>query len=335
MAALAAGTDGEPGAGPFVRALWAVQRYGSQDAADPRHDERTKASLTAALAKGGAITKQAVTNKLMDANTFGAIAGSDDLVQASELKAALDAGMPETRRRLLPAVAAHLDLLTTSFDRIDPGHLTAGEQLAEWIVGGYQPGKPLPVIFVCTGNSRRSILGATMGNVAAAYWGLPEVRCYSGGTAPSAFNSRTIAALKAIGVEIEPTGEEAERGAEAGPNPVYTVRWGEGDGSSAMHTTEFSKHYSDAGNPQSGFAAVMVCTQADAECPIVKGAARRISMPFLDPKSYDDSEYEAVKYAERRDDLGRLMLAVMLKARRQLEAKGKLGPPSVVPATDR
>ena len=60
---------------------------------------------------------------------------------------------------------------------------------------GTQPGRPLPITFVCTGNSRRSILGATMGNVAAAYYGLPEVRCYSGGTAPTAFNPRTAATL--------------------------------------------------------------------------------------------------------------------------------------------
>jgi hypothetical protein len=273
----------------------------------------------------------------MDAKTFHSLAGSDDLVQPLELQAALDATVPDTRRRLLPAVASHLDLLTTSFDRIDAPHLAAGEQLAEWIVASYQPGKALPVIFVCTGNSRRSILGATMGNVAAAYWGLPEVRCYSGGTAPSAFNSRTIATLQAIGIEVEPTGEEAARGVEGAANPVYSVRWGAAaeDSSAPMETIEFSKHYGDAANPQSGFAALMVCSQADAECPMVKGAARRISTPFLDPKSYDDGDYETIKYAERRDDLGRLMLAAMLKARRQLEAKGRIAPPAIAAPADR
>ena len=33
----------------------------------------------------------------------------------------------------------------------------------------------------------------------------------------------------------------------------------------------------------------MVCGEADAACPVVKGAAARISMPYLDPKIYDDS----------------------------------------------
>jgi hypothetical protein len=50
----------------------------------------------------------------------------------------------------------------------------------------------------------------------------------------------------------------------------------------------------------------------------------RIAMPYLDPRLYDDSEFEARKYAERRDDIGRLMLAVMMQARRQLVMSGKL-----------
>ena len=41
-------------------------------------------------------------------------------------------------------------------------------------------------------------------------------------------------------------------------------------------------------------------------------------MPYLDPKIYDDSIYESMKYAERRDDIGRLMLSVMMQARNRL-----------------
>ena len=101
--------------------------------------------------------------------------------------------MPESRKRLNPKVVAHADLLTTSFDMIDEPHREAGEKLVDWIVKNYRPGQPLHVTVVCTGNSRRSILGATMGNIAAAYYGMPEIRFHSGGTAPTAFNPRTIA----------------------------------------------------------------------------------------------------------------------------------------------
>jgi hypothetical protein len=160
-----------------------------------------------------------------------------------------------------------------------------------------------------------------MGNLAAAYYGMPEIRFHSGGTAPTAFNPRTISALKGIGFEVVPTGKEAERGEPKTANPIYRVRWGEG-----FDTIEFSKHYGDQSNPQAGFAALMVCGEADAACPFVKGASLRVSMPYLDPKIYDDGAYESAKYAERRDDIGRLMLSVMIQARGELASKESAGP---------
>ena len=69
-------------------------------------------------------------------------------------------------------------------------------------------------------NSRRSILGATMGDLAAAYYGFDNIRFHSGGTIPSACNKRTVATLKEIGFQIEPTGKEAERGDSKTPNPI-------------------------------------------------------------------------------------------------------------------
>ena len=107
----------------------------------------------------------------------------------AEISKAVEAAVPESRVRLLPKVREHADTLTTSFDMIDETHRLAGQKLADWIAKNYRPGKPLDVVVVCTGNSRRSILGATMGNVAAAYYGMPEIRFHSGGTAPTAFNA--------------------------------------------------------------------------------------------------------------------------------------------------
>jgi hypothetical protein len=178
----------------------------------------------------------------------------------------LDAEVPESRKNLNPRVAAYADLLTTSFDLIDGPHGEAGEKLVDWVVKNYKPGQPLHIIVVCTGNSRRSILGATMGNVAAAYYGMPEVRFYSGGTAPTAFNARTVACLKEIGVEVESIGKEAPRGEPKTANPIYKVRWGSG-----LEAEEFSKTYHDASNPHEGFAALMVCGEADAACPSSRG----------------------------------------------------------------
>jgi arsenate reductase len=316
--ALAAGpSTGD--AGPLVRALWMIQRFGTADAANPVNDQRIKGLLFKALGKEGELSFKELEG-FMEPETFKTLAGADDRLNSDEIRKAVDAAVPESRGRLPPKLKAHTEYLTTSFDMIDEEHRLAGVSLAEWIAKNYQPGKPLDVVVVCTGNSRRSILGSTMGNIAAAYYGMPEVRFHSGGTAPTAFNSRTVATLKEIGVEIEPTGKEAARGEPQTANPIYRLRWGTpgGAGGPAMETTEFSKVYDDPANPKKDFAALMVCGEADAGCPFVRGSALRLSMPYLDPKIYDGSAFEAIKYAERRDDIGRLMLSVMMQARQRM-----------------
>lgn len=321
----AAQDPSEADPGPMVRALWLFQRYGNADVVEPNNDEHVKAVLAKALGKQNVLTYPAV-KELMSASSFNALAGADGQLDAAEVKKALDADEPATRKRLLPKVAEHADLLTTSCDMIGEVHRASGEKLVDWIVANYKPGQPLDVTCVCTGNSRRSVMGATMGNIAADYYGLPEIRFHSGGTKPSACNARAVRALKAIGVEVEPTGEDAPRGEPETANPKYRVRWGEAGESSEpkMETVEFSKSYSDPVNPQKGFAALMVCSEADAACPFVKGSSLRVSMPYLDPKIYDGGCLEEAKYAERRDDLGRLMISVMMWARYQLAAAKKL-----------
>lgn len=225
----------------------------------------------------------------------------------------------EPRESLFPKVREHMARLGEEAEQIGAGHREGGDALAQWLAANYQPGKPLHVLAICTGNSRRSMFTASMGNFAAAYHGLAEITFRSAGTAPSAINSRTIRALNAIGVEIQPTGEEAKRGPDDAPNPKLLVRWGKAG--SGLETVEFSKHYSDPSNAQQGFAAILVCSDADKECPIVRGAAKRIPLPFNDPKAFDGQPEEEAKYAERRDDIGRLMMLVMKQVREKVDAK--------------
>jgi hypothetical protein len=323
IAALAvmAGPGQDSDAGPLVNALWLVQRYGTADAVDPANDQKVKARLFKALGKDGNLEFTPLLG-IMDADAFKKLARADGRLDAKEIRAAVDAAVPESRKRLNPQIRKHVESLSTSLDMIDEPHRHAGHDLAEWIAKNYRAGQKLDVIVVCTGNSRRSILGATMGNIAAAYYGMPELCFHSGGTAPTAFNSRTVKALREIGVIIEPTGTEAERGEPKTENPIYRVRWGVAGSSdsASFETMEFSKKFDDAANPHQGFSALMVCSEADAACPLVKGAAKRISMAYLDPKIYDGSPFESAKYAERRDDMGRSMLSAVMQARRQLSA---------------
>ena len=227
------------------------------------------------------------------------------------------ARIPEPLRSyasLLAATSRQVELEQSAVRR------AAMDNVAQWL-GAAPATKPLvPVIVVCTGNSRRSMLGAALGNLAAAHYGLTHVRCFSGGTAPTAFNHRTLRTLQEVGFMITATGDEAARGEPQTPNPRYEVRWGEN-----LQMVEYSKHFADPSNPQSDFAAVMVCSEADQQCPAVRGAAIRVPLPFNDPKEYDDQPQEAAEYARRRDEIGRVMFAIMAQAAAIREEQCGLG----------
>ncbi len=308
----------------LVLALRFAQRFGDPRMLAPSKDRELKIALVEALRREkGGLTWSGM-RQWFDQETFQRLAGADGRITMEEMKTMLEKEAPISRRGLLSQVRNHAELLATQYEMIDDEHRAAADELAAWLSARRvaQSEAPINIIVVCTGNSRRSMFGAVMGNIAAAYYGLPNLRFYSGGTSPSAFNSRTIAAMREIGVEIEPTGEEAPRGEAGDPNPIHRVRWGR-----EMEMLEFSKKYADTSNPQRDFVALLVCTQADAACPTVRGAAKRLSIPYLDPKDYDGSPFEAAKYAERRDDIGRFMLNVMMQVRRRLSSAGAADRP--------
>ena len=212
--------------GLLVRAIWMIQHHGTAGSIDPANDPRVKGALAKALRNDGVLTLSELDG-LMQPDTFRKLAGPDGLLQPQEIRQAVELTVPASRKILLPKVREHADFLTTSFDLIDPAHRLAADKLADWIAKNYRVGEKLDIINVCTANSRRSMIGATMGNIAADYYGMPEIIFHTGGTAaPTAFNSRAIDTLKTIGVEIEPTGKEAPRGEPATQNPIYRVRWG-------------------------------------------------------------------------------------------------------------
>ncbi len=299
-------------------ALWFSHQYASPDALTPGKDRQLKIKLITALGKSPELSWETASD-CFDKATFQKLAVNGNTITVEKMERLLKEKTPQSRKDMNAKTRLHADLLTTQFDTIEEAHRKHAEELVVWIVKNYKAGKPPGVIVICTRNTRRSMLGATMGNVAAAYYGLPDLKFYSGGTNPEAFNPRTIATLQEIGVEIEPTGKDAPRGKEGTANPIYSVKWGKG-----LETLEFSKKYADAANPKDGFAAVLVCSEADTNCPMVAGAAARIPVPYLDPKAFDDAPFEAAKYAERRDDEGRFMLSVLMQTRRRLELDGKL-----------
>jgi len=86
-----------------------------------------------------------------------------------------------------------------------------------------------------------------------------------------------------------------------GDNPTYEVRYAGG----IRPVIAFSKKYDDHFNPRNNFAAIMTCSHADENCPLVLGASARIALTYDDPKEFDGTPLETAKYAERVQEIGR------------------------------
>lgn len=139
--------------------------------------------------------------------------------------------------------------------------------------------------FICTHNSRRSQFSQIWAATLAHHFDI-EIVSFSGGVEVTECNIRTIESLKRFGFEIVKEGNR---------NPVYLASYSNG----APALPLFSKLYGATANSSSNFAAVMTCNHADVHCPIVEGAQKRISLPFLDPKEFDDTDLQNDKYDER------------------------------------
>lgn len=167
------------------------------------------------------------------------------------------------------------------------------KQLAAFVEKKQKAGEKAELNFICTHNSRRSHIAQIWAQAASAYYHVGHAQCYSGGTEATAFNPRAVKAMGEVGFKITKT-DESE-------NPRYEVFFSE----TQEPLIAFSKVYSDPFNPSSGYAAVMTCSHADENCPLVMGAENRISLPFNDPKDFDGTPLESEKYHERVLEIGR------------------------------
>jgi len=200
------------------------------------------------------------------------------------------------------SLTRYIEVREAEFGQITPERKQQLAPLADYIRRQIAAGKTVKLTFICTHNSRRSHLSQVWARTAAAHYRVATVETYSGGTEATAFNPRAVAALRRAGFEIP---ERIEAG-----NPKYNVKWSP----AAEPMVCFSKKFDQAPNPASGFAAVMTCTQADKACPVVAGADVRISIPYEDPKVFDNTPDEARMYDERTAQIARELLYVFSSA---------------------
>ena len=156
------------------------------------------------------------------------------------------------------------------------------------------------LIVICTHNSRRSQVGEVWLQAGSDHYNLQQVEAYSGGTEQTAFNPRMVKALTKAGFMINLF--------ESGDNPIYQIQYSY---AGWRERQLFSKKYNDSFNPTADFIAILVCDQADEDCPLVVGARHRFFVPYADPKKYDEQLNESFQYDLTVKEIGREFLFML------------------------
>ena len=159
--------------------------------------------------------------------------------------------------------------------------------LIEYIILKRSSGASVRLNFICTHNSRRSHLAQVWAQTLAYHFHHKDIACYSGGTEGTAVYPAIIETLSNQGFGILKLSE--------GTNPVIGIKFDENEAPVIC----FSKAYHHEYNPKSEYCAVMVCDDADENCPVVIGAEARVAITYLDPKIYDHMDTKDQKYLEK------------------------------------
>ena len=195
----------------------------------------------------------------------------------------------------------YIESLLAELDTISAARKALLGKLAAYISRRRNNNKPVRLNFICTHNSRRSHICQIWATTAVAFFDLNDIQCFSGGTEATAFNPRAVAAMERAGFRISSPG---------GDNPHYQVSFSE----DAPALECFSKVYNDSANPGSDFAAVMTCSDADANCPYIPGATR-LTLTYEDPKAADSTPAESARYDERVRQIGRELFYVVKRVK--------------------
>lgn len=193
--------------------------------------------------------------------------------------------MERTKTILFPEIEKVIG--TLDFETITAERKIILQPLIDFIQDKATNKQEIRLNLICTHNSRRSHLSQVWAQTAAAHFNIKNVFCYSGGTEATALFPIVVKTLEQSGFKIKTIA--------TGSNPIYDIKYGENQ----HPIIGFSKTYDDDFNPQSEFAAILTCSQADGGCPFIAGAEKRISITFEDPKAFDNTPQQAEKYQER------------------------------------
>src|SRR5690625_2260109 len=197
--------------------------------------------------------------------------------------------------------------IETIVQQLNPENITEKRKatlqlLVAYIESKIEKRQPIRLNFICTHNSRRSHFSQVWAQTLAYYFNIKNVTCYSGGTVSTAVYPMVIESLKSSGFKIQKLSK--------GNNPIYSIKYSENEHPILV----FSKKLDDDFNPTSSFAAILTCNSAKEACPTVYGAEIRIPIVYEDPKAYDNTPEQKMKYMERNLQIATELVYVFSQA---------------------
>jgi len=210
---------------------------------------------------------------------------------------------PDRPNKLYPILFNYARNLYKEYSSIPVERRYILDEIANYVIGSTQFEGNASLIIIGSNNATRSILVESWANAAAYYYGIHNVRIYSGGINATRISKNSILALEEAGFIIYKTTENQY--------PAYEIKYSY----NLPPLIVRSKKYDDKANPTKGYGAIFVCPNADINVPALNGNNFRTSLYYYDPVAYDMSEDALKQYLIRSKGIATEMfyLFYMLK----------------------
>jgi len=192
---------------------------------------------------------------------------------------------------MLPIIQRYILDAINDFHTIPEERKRALHRIISYVQKKTDENRTPELLYICIGNSRMSHFGQIWGSVAATYYGFTNVKTYSGGMYPTAFDLNSIRIIETIGFSIKQTNNA--------PNPMYKIQFGDSD----IHITCFSKKYDDIENPIQGFCVIIMCAEAEAALLNIDGAELWVSTLYDEFKASDSTTDRDDRYFESSKEI--------------------------------
>ena len=176
-------------------------------------------------------------------------------------------------------------------------------ELAQIIKINHEQQNTVKITFICTHNSRRSQFSQIWAYISSLYFKLDFIKPFSGGTEIDTVNLNVINSVINSGLKIEKT----HKG-----KAIYLLKSFKKDKGINL----YSKVYNSKLNTSEHFIAIMTCSDADQMCPVIKGAYKKISLPYSDPRVADNTILEKEVYNQTCSIIAKEMFYLMKQVKK-------------------